>query len=240
MVIQTFDSLLLVEGTETKVGSVMPPRPDDRNLLSSGRSNVVCSQTMASSDSNGSAFKTPKRRERVFAKYVLRDGLVRVISTQKFYVKQMQWSVKCVTDYWRHLNRVRHGVYPDEVPMSLRFCISWITGHDYTDTSAREICGWLNRNMGPTMDGPDAATIMYLTWCHGGEHKVLATPRSQRPVCFKPMHVPIVDMPQPQFLHRATPPPLEASDEVSDSSDVALVDSDDAEPINGFAKDKKE
>ena len=57
---------------------------------------------------------------------------------------------------------------------------------------------------------------------------------------FQTMHIPIVDMPHPQFLHRATPPPLEAPDEVSDSSDVALVDSDDAEPINGFAKNKKE
>ena len=212
------------------------------SFLSSGRLIDVCSQTMSFSRSKESAFipVNPHRRERVFAKYALADGLVRMCSTQKFYLRQMEWSVKTVAEYWRHVVNTRHGVWPSEVPMVLKFCISWITGHDHTEDSTREICGWMNRNIGITPEGPKAASVLYLTWSHGAMAMAPDTPRVQRPVCFQPMHVSLVSMPQPQFLHDAESPPMPPPDEESDSSDVALVDADDTEPINGFGKGREE
>ena len=126
----------------------MSSRPGDRTFPVFWLLKLFCDLQM-SSRTNSSAF--PPRNsdppEPVFAKYVLSDGLVRMISTQKFYLKQIEWCVKSVSEFWRHIVRVRHGVWPNVVPMSLRFCISWLNGFDCTDWTARQVCCWLKSNV---------------------------------------------------------------------------------------------
>ena len=172
--------------------------------------------------------------ERVFAKLVVSDGLVRVVSTQPFYLEQIKWCVKTVTDYWRHLVNTRNGVWPEEVPMTLRFCISWLTGYNHLSWSANEVCRWLQRNLGLSTEGPHAASIMYVTWSHRGEPGVARLPRSNRPVMYAPLHIPILDLPPPEVLFRPDPPTMEPEPTLSEISDVS---EDDSEAAHAGASD---
>ena len=177
----------------------------------------------SSSNRRAPTFSPP---ERVFAKLVVNDGLVRFVSTQKFYLEQIKWCVKTVSDYWRHLVRHRNGVWPTEVPMTLRFCISWLTGYNHLDWTAREVCSWLQRNIGLSTEGPNAASIAYVTWAHSGDPDVARLPRSHRPVMLAPLHVPIVDLPPAEVLFRPEPPTVGPQSSVV--SDVSEEGSEDA------------
>jgi len=150
----------------------------------------------------------------IYANYALRDGLVHMVSSQKFYFKQMQWCMESVSDFWLHIVRVRRGVLPDEVPMSLRFCISWLTGYDCTNWSAREVCGWLQHNIGHDSNGLNGPPPIIITRDHGNTpyngHRVVDLPENERPAVSTPLRVPTVTLPPPQFLFPAMPPPEDA------------------------------
>jgi len=118
--------------------------------LKSFRVSVHTALMSSNAKSSGTDDRSGKNEEEppIIVAYVLRENLVNVISSQRFYLKQMQWCVESINDFWQHIVHVRRGVMPNVVPMSLRFCISWLTGNDCTNWNAREVCGWLQRNAG--------------------------------------------------------------------------------------------
>lgn len=162
----------------------------------------------------------------IYANYMLREGLVHVISSHKFYLNQMQWCVASIRDFWQHIVRVRRGVLPDQVPMALRFCISWLTGYDCTHWSAREVCVWLKHNVGHNPNGPNGVTPMYINWGYGNGHRVNDLPKTESPTKFTPLRVPTtMTLPTPQFLFPAMEPP-EDSDVSSTTVDVGVSETE--------------
>ena len=74
----------------------------------------------------------PARRtgHSVFATIAFEDGTVRMTSTHEFFCKQMRWSAHVVQDYWHKVIHTQKGVWPSEVPTTVRFCLTWIVGID--------------------------------------------------------------------------------------------------------------
>ena len=161
----------------------------------------------------------------IVANYVLREDLVHVVSSQTFYLKQMQWCVESINDFWNHIVHVRRGVMPNVVPMALRFCISWLTGNDCTNWNAREVCRWLQHNVGNDI------TPMYITWRRNNNvHRVMDP--SGRPAVYTPLRMPTITLPPPQFLFPAMEPPEDAD---ASAAAVDVGSSETVERVDGTA-----
>ena len=91
----------------------------------------------------------------------LDDEYTRVVSSNSFYLKQVTWCVDVVGDYWAHIRAKRNGVWPSRVPMTIRFCISWLAGRDCTAWTAHQVHFWLKHNIG---ESPASHSLVYVAW----------------------------------------------------------------------------
>ena len=89
---------------------------------------------------------------RIFA---CRDGnghnFVRVCSHDAFYIAQIDWSINTVAKYWYTIVSKREHMLPASVPLTVRFCLSWIIGHDCTNTvewPTHKFHSWLHTKLG--------------------------------------------------------------------------------------------
>jgi len=90
---------------------------------------------------------------RIFSSRSDCDSFVRVCSSGSFYKAQIEWSILTVAQYhWRFIRSECLGnPYPDTVPAVVRFCLSWIIGHDCTDCKrwpADKFHAWLLEKLG--------------------------------------------------------------------------------------------
>jgi len=91
----------------------------------------------------------------------LDDDFTRVVSSNTFYLKQITWSINVVEDYWTFICSKRNGVWPSEVPMTIRFCISWLSGRDCTAWTAHQVHFWLKHNVD---NSQPSSSLVYVAW----------------------------------------------------------------------------
>ena len=114
-------------------------------------------QTMSANDRKRT-FKLPGR---ICAVTCVEDDYTRVISSGEFYKKQVSWCIETVAAYWEFIRVDRHGVCPTQVPMTIRFCMSWLSGLDCTNWVARQVFHWLRKTVG---SGKATHSLMYVAW----------------------------------------------------------------------------
>ena len=141
----------------------------------------------------------PARRtgHSVFATIAFEDGTVRMTSTHEFFCKQMRWSAHVVQDYWHKVIHTQKGVWPSEVPTTVRFCLTWIVGIDCTSWTPRQIHGWMNRKLGA--DGSPMATV-YMTWAYRPDPRPLT--RTYVPMIVSHTNTTDVRLPPPRTRMR--------------------------------------
>ena len=150
-----------------------------------------------------SSRKTPRRGrvvdvDRVCAHYQSEDQLVRWVSSHSFYLKQMTWSVETVTEYWRDTMRKNRGKYPFLIPMHIRFCMSWLSGIDCTNWTARRCCVWLSHRLSR---GYRFTSLMYMAWIHRADPcPLVSTARPPWSRLNIPTVVGRVHLPPPKFV----------------------------------------
>ena len=91
----------------------------------------------------------------------LDDDYTRVVSSNAFYLKQITWSVTVVEDYWTYICSKRNGVWPSRVPMTIRFCVSWLSGRDCTTWTAHQMHFWLKHNVDKSQP---KHSLVYVAW----------------------------------------------------------------------------
>ena len=89
----------------------------------------------------------PDGPELITAYFDADDRKVRWMSSNDFYLRQMKWCVSTVTNFWRDSMRRRRGVWPTNIPLTIRFCMSWLSGIDCTNWSVRHVCRWLTQRL---------------------------------------------------------------------------------------------
>ena len=98
-------------------------------------------QTMSATDRK----RTLELSGRVCAVTCVKDDYTRVISSGEFYKKQISWCIKTVATFWEFIRVDRHGVCPTRVHMTIRFCISCLSGRDCTNWTARQVFHGFNK-----------------------------------------------------------------------------------------------
>ena len=160
--------------------------------------------------------------DHVCAHYVSEDQLVRWVSSHNFYLRQMSWCVREVSDYWRASMREYRGLWPLVIPTRIRFCVSWLAGIDCTDWPVRDVCVWLNHRLSR---GHKFESVMYMSWiCNNDPCPLVETARppwSRRNV---PTVVGRVHLPPPQFI-------LRVETTVKDTDIPCYPESAHAEPV---------
>ena len=137
----------------------MPPRPSGQALLLPFGSS--CIFAMLQTMSARSRKRTVELPGRICAMTCVEDEYTRVISSNEFYKKQICWCIETVSSFWEFIRVDRHGVCPTQVSMTIRFCISWLSGQDCTTWSARRVFRWLQLTVGA---GKTAHSLMYVAW----------------------------------------------------------------------------
>ena len=90
-------------------------------------------QTMSARGKKG----TVELPGRICVMTCVEDDYTRVISSNEFYKKQISWCIETVSSFWEFIRVDRHGVRPTRVNMTIRFCMSWLSGQDCTTWTAR-------------------------------------------------------------------------------------------------------
>ena len=90
------------------------------------------------------------------------DDTVRVTSSYEFFRKQIRWCVDTLDHYWALCRSRNNGVWPDQVPRSVRFCLSWLIGTDCTGWTARQIHSWMHRRLGTDGNMGNVMTTVYM------------------------------------------------------------------------------
>ena len=75
------------------------------------------------------------------------NNFVHVCSSAEFYSKQIRWCIETVSEFWSRLPKDSR-LFPEEIPSSVKFCLSWILGTDVTELKSQTIYSWLCRNLG--------------------------------------------------------------------------------------------
>ena len=149
---------------------------------------------MASSQSATAKTLQPDQIE---AFYDPADDQVRWISSNEFFIRQMEWCLESVTSYWQW--RVRKALYePCEIPMTIRFCVSFLSGIDCTGWTVRELLAWFYHRFGR---GRKFTSVMHIAWkSQRGPTPILeATRAARRGATRAPRKV---RLPAPVFLWR--------------------------------------
>jgi len=138
-----------------KVCSVIPPRPSHLRRVLIGRFTCCLQNSPTYDELNASAsgyyLDYLEEGRRIFAARSSTDDFVRVCSSTSFYKKQIAWSIMTVSRYWHFILINRKCRFPDSVPATVRFCLSWIIGHDCTDPKAwptDKFHAWLYEKLG--------------------------------------------------------------------------------------------
>ena len=138
--------------------------------------------------------------DRVCAHYTSEDQLVRWVSSHPFYLRQMCWSVRTVTEYWRSFMFEYRGMWPAHIPLRIRFCVSWLSGLNCLDWPARDICVWLNHRLSR---GHKFESVMHMSWLSNTDAcPVVETARPPWSRLNIPCVVGRVHVPPPQFILR--------------------------------------
>ena len=139
----------------------MPPRPSGASLLAiwSVQTSFALSQVMAASRKKSKKSKVSP----ICTVSSLDDEYTRVVSSNSFYLKQITWCINVVGDYWVHVRSKRNGVWPPRAPMTVRFCISWLSGRDCTTWTAHQVHFWLKHNIGADQA---SQSLVYVAWAN--------------------------------------------------------------------------
>ena len=92
-----------------------------------------------------------EKDRRIFASRSDTDAFVRVCSSASFYKRQIEWSILTVARYRRFILVNRRCMLPDSIPATVRFCLSWVIGHDCTSPKAwptDKFHAWLFEKLG--------------------------------------------------------------------------------------------
>ena len=103
----------------------------------------------------------------------LDDDYTRVVSSNAFYLKQITWCMNVVEDYWTFICRKRNGVWPQQVPMTIRFCLSWLSGRDCTTWTAHQVHFWLKHNVDKRQP---SHSLVYVAWANKMDPSPLVEP----------------------------------------------------------------
>ena len=93
--------------------------------------------TMLQTMSARSKKRTVELSGRICAMSCVEDDYTCVIFSNQFYKKQISWYIETVRSFWEFIRVDRHGVRPTRVNMTIRFCMSWLSGQDCTTWTAR-------------------------------------------------------------------------------------------------------
>jgi len=222
--------ILHVYRPEREVGSVMPPRPSGQVLLLPFGS--CCIFAMLQTMSGRGKRRTVELSGRICAMTCVEDEYTRVISSNEFYKKQIAWCIETVGSFWEFIRVDRHGVRPTRVNMTVRFCMSWLSGQDCTTWTARQVFRWLQLTVGS--DRP-AHSLMYVAWSNRMDPCPIVGPVMT--FTDSPDRAPSrLSLPPPKSCSRREPPSKRkavaatvSSPIVSSSADHVVID---AEEIN--------
>jgi len=137
--------------------------------------------------------KSPVVPEPICAVRSVDDAYTRVVSSNAFYLKQISWCIDTVGTYWDYVRVGRRGVWPNEVHMTIRFCISWLLGRDCTTWTAHRVHAWLKQNIGL---GTPSHSLMYIAWSSRMDPCPLSSPAKA-----------FVDRPNRALSRLSLPPP---------------------------------
>ena len=82
------------------------------------------------------------------------NNFVHVCSSADFYAKQIRWCIETVSNFWTRLTK-NSGLFPQEIPDEIKFCLSWILGTDVTCWKPQLIYSWLCSNLGGYCSGSE-------------------------------------------------------------------------------------
>ena len=105
--------------------------------------------------------RTENLSGRICAMTCVEDEYTRVISSNEFYKKQISWCIETVSSFWEFIRIDRRGVRPTRVNMTIRFCMSWLSGQDCTAWTASQVFRWLQLTVG---SDKAAHSLMYVAW----------------------------------------------------------------------------
>jgi len=146
--------------------------------------------------------KAPVKPERVVAVSCVDDNYIRVISRNAFYLAQISWCIDTVGVYWEYVRVGRRGVWPAQVHMTIRFCISWLVGQDCTCWSAHRVHSWLKQHIGVSTP---SHSLMYIAWSSRMDPCPVVAPA--RAMMDPPNRaLSRLSLPPPRVYHRFGPP----------------------------------
>ena len=130
-----------------EVRFVIPPRPSrpfcctDRSLF------FVLQELPKVSDMPCSYVPIDYMQGRIFAAKALCDDFTRVCSSNRFYAKQIEWSIETVCRYWHNVLKNPHFTSLKALE-TVTFCLSWILGTDVTIWPKSKLHAWFRAKLG--------------------------------------------------------------------------------------------